>query len=101
MALWKSLANRLKPSDDTWTTKDRRVVRIKDMETSHLIHAMQYLERRALQSKVNLNLNTVNTQELTAEMFPVYVKMRDELQSRLNPETPEKLDGRKRRIELD
>ncbi len=89
------------PSDDTWVTRDKRVVKVREMETKHLIYAMQYLERRALQTKINLRLQDVDPKNIVTEMFPIYAKMRDELESRLAGKQPDAGGRKSRRIELE
>ena len=87
-------------TDDVWVTKDGRQLKPQDFETEHLVHTIQFLERRCTQTKLNLGLEGVSPQEMATEIFPIYKKLKEELEIRLGQRKRQQAVER-RRIELE
>lgn len=89
-------------SDDVWVAADGRQLRPQDFDTEHLVHTIQFLERRCAQTKINLALEDVSVQDMASEIFPIYDKLKEELEVRLGKRKREqKKTVERRRIELE
>ena len=80
----------------TWRTYDRNTggfkkIRIVDMENSHLLAAIAYCERKAVDYQHMTNLSPVET---ARSLWPGYVALVAEAERRFGPPTPRLMTSR-------
>lgn len=82
--LWESSPEELRSAmkEEIWTTKDGRKILVRQMETRHIVNAINNLKLRAASAIRNLKLET-EPHEYALQTNPQYVVLFAELRKRL------------------
>ena len=65
----------------TWTTKDGKELKIKDMDTSHIIHCLKYLESKQAPTMYPYMDDDVEISDEYIVAFEKELKIREEVEN--------------------
>ena len=72
-------------TDDVWTTRDGRMMRVHEMGDTHLFNAIRYLKRKAamlVATRMELGMMKFKPSEITNYAYPILAIMEDEWERR-------------------